>query len=216
MARQAVENRISTLVATPHFYGMRDAAQFRAVPDAVHQFQTALDEAGIPLQILPGAEVFPSPSLLEALQAGVPLTIGPSRYLLLEMPLSMPPIGLESLLYSLQLEGYAVILAHPERVRHFQQHPAMLEALMHRGVLLQGDAGSLLGQFGWWTKKAAQTLLRNRWIHSIASDAHDIKRRRCNLRPAYELVTRLSGEDEAQRLLEENPARIIRGDAVLM
>ncbi|MHB9024878.1 MAG: tyrosine-protein phosphatase [Armatimonadota bacterium] len=211
MARQAVVDGITAVVATPHFYGVQHIQPFHQLPEAVSNLQAAIDGEGIPLRIHAGAEVLPSQSLIADIKSGVSLTLAQTRYLLLEMPLTILPAGLSTVVYNLQLEGYRPILAHPERVLAFQQHQGSLEALVQKGLLLQVNAGSFLGVYGRNVRKAAISLLRRQCIHVISSDAHDTSRRRFNLTPAYQIVSRLSSPADAHRLLETHPTAIIDG-----
>ncbi|MHB9131479.1 MAG: tyrosine-protein phosphatase [Armatimonadota bacterium] len=217
MACQAVEEQISVVVATPHFYSLNgDDTLFGTLLERIEDFQRSLDAEGIPLTVLPGAEVFPGPAIFTALDNELPLFIGnTSRYLLLEMPLTVPPTGLDQLVYTLQLKGITPIIAHPERILAVQYNIRAIEALVGRGVLIQLNAGSLLGEFGDKAKAAAFTLLQRRWVHFLASDAHDSKRRRFHLAKALEIAARHIGVVDAQNLVQTNPLCVIHGEEIV-
>ena len=91
MARIAAADGISTIVCTPHIYpGMYDnnAAGIR---EAVTRLQAHLDEAGIPLRLLAGADAHLCPDMPAQIRADRIPTLAGSRYLLLEPPHHAPP-----------------------------------------------------------------------------------------------------------------------------
>ncbi len=111
------------------------------------------------------------------------LTLGDSRTILLESPLS-PSVGavFERAFDSLQERGYRVLLAHPERAAAFIGNPARLRALVDRGALCSITAQALSGRFGQGPKWFAYELLRDGLVHSVDSDAHDAVNRPPGLR----------------------------------
>src|SRR3546814_6434190 len=86
MARMAFDDGIRTIACTPHIYpGMYEntAPGIRA---AIADFQARLDEAGIELRLVEGADVHLDADLAGAIRADRVPTIAGSRYHLLEPP----------------------------------------------------------------------------------------------------------------------------------
>ena len=65
--------------------------------------------------------------------------------LLVETPYGPVPEMFEDLLFRIQVRGFRVLLAHPERNESFQRDPARLERIVERGVLVQLTASSVVG-----------------------------------------------------------------------
>lgn len=215
MARQAVEGGTTVLFATPHVMDRKDLDRARDYPVAAAAFQRVLDEQHIPLKLAVGAEVYPMEGLLEAIQQGIPLLLGPRRKtILLDSPFSVLPIGLEQWVFKLQAYGFQVILAHPERVMPVQMNPQTLEPLVSRGMLLQVNASSFLGGSGEPAKSTAELLLRHHWVHFIASDSHSPVHRRPGLTRVLPVVTALAGVEVANELMENNGRRLLDGEPV--
>lgn len=214
MARLAVEGGVSVMFATPHIADRGDLELAKQIPERVAVAQALLTEAEIPLTLVPGAEVSQIYGILPAISDGIPLGLGPAqRYLLLELPFFSWGLALDDIVFSLQTHGITPILAHPERVLAIQQNPQLLEELVFRGALLQITTTSVLGLHGPVAKDTAYTLLKLRWAHFLASDAHS-PRRRCpgSTTAATALASDFSADiiasltrDNAQHVLDGEP-----------
>ena len=87
MCRDAYENGGKTLVLTPHFFDFKHLHGFIKERNyKIEKLKMALEEEGIPLRLLAGAELFLSNKIFTAENLD-DLTINDSRYMLCEMPL---------------------------------------------------------------------------------------------------------------------------------
>jgi len=215
MAELAVAGGNSAIFATPHLATRQDLEKAPCLTGHIARLQDALADAGIPLRLLPGMEVYPDEFVVEAAAAGYPITLGHGgKYLLLETPPIRFPLGFEHLIYGLELQGITVILAHPERSAAVQDTPQVLEPFVQRGVLLQINAGSLLGRQGPRAEETARRLLALHWVQFVASDAHSPRRRRPGLAPVMRRLTDLVGQDMAAALVKRNGQCIIDGRSI--
>ena len=171
----------------------------------------ALEEEGIPLRLLAGAELFLSNKIFTAENLD-DLTINDSRYMLCEMPLG--PFRTDNVLMwfdELLDRGYTPILAHPERYFCVQDEPNLLHEWRMQGALAQMNKGSILGRFGWEIERTAEVLLRNHLFTCIASDAHHAYIRTTDMKELYYYLQRHYSLKEQDRLLRKNPLSILRG-----
>jgi protein-tyrosine phosphatase len=172
MAQAAWDAGTRTMVCTPHMIE-HFPTDPRRVHAAVEALREALAVADVPLEILAGAEIalsyLPELDDEELLLASVG---GGGRWLLLEMPFQGWPIKLPQVLADLEIRGYGVILAHPERAEAVQRAPDRMRDIVGRGALVQLTAQSLLGELGQIAHRAARMLLAGGVAHFIASDAH--------------------------------------------
>jgi len=172
MARAAREAGIRTVVCTPHMSD-RYPTDPGAATEAVELLREALDEAGVPLQVLPGAEIaLPHLARLGDEELRMASVGGGGRWLLLEMPFQGWPLRLPALLADLEIRGYGAIIAHPERAEAIQRAPDRMRDLVGRGALVQLTAASVLGDHGAAARRAALMLLAGGVAHFLASDAH--------------------------------------------
>jgi protein-tyrosine phosphatase len=178
----------------------------------VERMSGALREASIPLQILPGADVHLDQSVPDCLERGELITVADlGRHLLLELPQDIVPEGTGDLLFRVQLQGVTPIVTHPERNIAIQQNPAILNDLVRAGSLTQITAGSLTGTFGSRVRKCTLGLLRAGTVHLVSTDAHNTGRRSPLLSEARRVVEEEVGREEADRIFQERPAKILEG-----
>lgn len=211
MARMASADGVATIIATPHAdheYPPRPALE---LVQRVADLQRAIDGIGVPLRILPGADVQIVESLCQRVQSREILTLADTgRYILLELPHDIY-VPIEGLMADLQKIGVRSILSHPERNVGIQSNLKLLPALVQRGCLLQVTAGSILGEFGREPKLAALAMLRQRLVHFVASDAHSPRRRKPLLHDAWRAVTSSTDEAYADRIFKHLPAAVALG-----
>ncbi len=212
MCRIAVDDGIETIVATPHMLNGMFPVDRAAVLEGVRGMVEALSEASIPLKILPGADVHMDQSVPGCLDRGELITLADlGRHLLLELPQDIVPDGTGELLFQVQLKGVTPIITHPERNIAIQQNAALLHDLVDAGSLMQITAGSLTGAFGTRVRKCALRLLGSGMAHLVSSDAHNTGHRSPTLSEAMRVVEREAGREEALRVFQERPSRILEG-----
>jgi protein-tyrosine phosphatase len=209
MARIAVADGIHTMACTPHIYPgmyMNDAA---GITLARARLQAELNERGIALKLVVGADVHLVPGLLDGLRAGLIPTLHGSRYLLLEPSHTTPPPRFEDLVFNLVAAGYTPIITHPERLTWIENHYPVFVRLIQQGAWMQLTAGAFTGVFGPRAKYWADRFVVDGHAHILATDAHSAGRRRPQLTPALEVVRRLVGADAANQLVVNRPQAIL-------
>jgi protein-tyrosine phosphatase len=218
MARLAVEDGITVMVATPHLFKGRmiDPSQLNTreiILQRVAQLKDKLYEEKIPLEILPGCDFPLSFESLQFLDDGQALTINDAnRYLLLELPDTALPPATEEICFHLQSKGITPIITHPERHMILQEMPYKLKRLIDLGCLVQMTGNSLTGWFGRGVKKISRQFVKLGYVHLLATDTHDPKQRPPVLSQAVIELSRLIGEKRAQAMVNDIPQKIIAGE----
>ena len=92
-----------------------------------------------------------------------------------------------------------------------QQDPTRLHDWLRGGLLLQITAGSVLGQMGRRARSMAHDLLEKRWVHFIATDAHNTTTRPPRMLAAHDGVAERYGEEYAHLLCVSNPLAAFQG-----
>lgn len=208
LARVMVQEGIHAAIATPHYNDLYPQISAAEVQQRVYAFQHMLDHAAIPLRLYAGHEVLIKPGLVKDIQAGRVATLNNSRYLLLELWNSTWLPETERVIFELRASGIIPVIAHPERYRPIQHDPQRLVSLLQQGALAQLTAESLAGVWGKKMQHCAETLLKKRLIHFIASDAHGIKRPLL-LHNGIHHAIKLLGRDYVAHMIEFGPACII-------
>lgn len=221
MARLAVADGIRIMVATPHLF-RQDTASAKKINDKVtvlehlQAFRRHLASENIPLEILPGCDFPLHQEALQLLQEDKALTINDGkRYLLLELsPFAIPPLMAE-ICFQLQAQGLTPIITHPERHPLIQEKPERLAEMLDLGCLVQLTASSLTGGFGRRIARFSRELVRQGYVHLVASDAHGVRHRPPRLRPAFKELQTLVGSDRAWNMVSSWPEKIIKGEPIL-
>jgi len=214
MLRAAAGCGIATIVATPHVRSDFPDVDVHQLADRCAEMRGRLAGEAIGLELACGAEV----SLIWAIEASdeeLRLASYGQRGsdLLIETPLTTTA-GLDSLLYELQVRGFRITLAHPERSRDFQRDPAPLAELVRRGLLLQVNADSLLGdERRSATSRLGVQLCVDGLVHALASDSHRAESWRpvTRLPEAVAAAASLLGPDRARWMSADAPAAILKG-----
>ena len=218
LARSFVADGITIAVATPHLMPRTAHKAWPRIEITFAAYKEALMESGIRLDIRLAAEVRVSIEVLELISQEKAPVLGYARekaVILLEFPhTELLPAGSEELMRWVIRQNKIPMIAHPERHKTFQRHPARLEPFLNMGCLLQVTGGSLLGEFGEEAKKLALLLLDADQITVLASDAHDTRQRPPKLTATFEMLRALKGEAVARRLLWDTSAQLLAIPAV--
>ncbi len=100
------------------------------------------------------------------------LTFG-SKYILIEFSFIDAPINIDEIIFNLQLSGYNVVLAHPERYLYYGLQD--YERLTSKGVLLQLNLLSITGYYSREVKKQAEKLINADLVSFVGTDCHNMR-----------------------------------------
>lgn len=213
MCAAAAEEGIEAIVATPHVLrGRWPTFSRRELESRLAELRERVGETP---KLLLGSEYFFGHDMADILKAGSAVhPIAAGRYVLLELPANSVPPMFNQPLYRAQLDGWMPILAHPERNTVFQANPDLLAALIGHGLRVQITATSLTGAFGSRARNAAETFLRRRLVHLVATDAHNMEKRPPRVREALAALREIAGDAVVEALIRENPRAVIENRAL--
>lgn len=209
MAEAYVEQGVTCVACTPHILPGLYHNSGPSIRVAVENLQQQLNDAGIRLRLLTGADNHIVPDFVAGLRCGHLLTLGDTRYVLVEPPHHVAPMRLEELLFAVVVAGYVPILTHPERLTWIENKYEVIQRLPGRGVWMQLTSASLLGRFGKRARYWAERMLSEGLVHILATDAHDQERRRPDLLAGRRAAEKLVGAREAEHLVATRPADIV-------
>lgn len=199
MLRLLKEQKVSTVVATPHFYANHHSVgQFLSKREASFIKISHLINDNLPRVIL-GAEVkyYEGISRLDNLKK---LCIGDTNLLLLEMPMKR---WTEYILREVrQLNSFGnirVVIAHIDRYVSFQSKDT-IDTLIEDGILIQANTEFFLN---FRTRRKAVKMLRSGLIHFIGTDCHNLKTRKPDMDDALSYIKRKCSDDFVQQFESE-------------
>lgn len=211
MARLAEAEGITHIVCTPHastHYGFDPAANSARLT----ALREALRESNVSVTLGQGCDFHISyDNIQDALANPSRYSINGRDYLLVELAdYSISP-NMQETFYELRLGGLTPILTHPERNPTLQRDPDRLIPWLRDGLLCQVTAGSVTGLMGRTAQKFAHRMLENRWVHFLATDAHNITSRPPLMRKAYNTVAKRYGAVYAESICVTNPMAVFEG-----
>lgn len=213
MAKQAVDNRITKMVVTPHFsfkYNYLD--DLIALKKVYCDFKEQLDNNGIPLTIYFGLEILYSEELLDYLKDKKIEGINDTDYLLIEFEFDVSGEEIISALAKIKAYGYNPIIAHPERYFAIWHNFEILECLVSENIYCQCNSASLMGYFGRHAKKTMEMMLNCGFVTFIASDCHDLEVRNLEVFEIYHYIVNRYGVKHADDLFYRNALKFfLRG-----
>ena len=213
MARVAVADGIKITACTPHMMpGVYDNTGPQ-VRRHIQVFQKALDENGIPLRLVTGADVHLQTGLGELLKSGKLLSLNDSRYFLFEPPHHTVPPRLEDAIFDVMAAGYQPIVTHPERLTWIENHYDTMKRLAHQGVWMQITCGAITGRFGSRPKYWADRMLDEGLVHILATDAHNLRGRSPKMAEARDRVAERLGEQAAIDMVLTRPVCVLENSA---
>jgi protein-tyrosine phosphatase len=211
MAKIAAGDGITHIVCTPHANGQY---QFDPGVNAakIADLQSRLAAEEVPITLGSGCDFHLSyENVTDAKANPARYSINGLGYLLVEPPDYGIPPGLTETFYELQLAGLTPILTHPERNPTLQAEPDRLKPWLRGGLLIQVTADSLTGHKGRRAERMAHQLIDKRWVHFLATDAHNTSSRPPRMREAHDLVANRYGVGYAHALCVTNPLAVFLG-----
>lgn len=95
------------------------------------------------------------------------------KYVLVEFSLHQQMPGCDEMIFDMQMKGYDIILAHPERYPYLNVFGSRMEQLKNQGVYFQINALSLGGFYGEEAKRRAYYMLEQGWVEFMGTDTHN-------------------------------------------
>ena len=213
LAQATVNDGVTRAVLTPHMHEGRYENTRSSMLPLLEEFRTELTAHNIPLEISLSAEVRIGFEVIVWLQEDeIPFlgTYQGRKVLLLELPHGQIPVGADKLTQKLIADGIQPLIAHPERNKHVIRNLDAIRPFVDMGCLLQLTAGSVAGGFGPRVKRRADEMLRQGWVHILATDAHNINWRPPNLSAGRAAAALVIGEEESWAMVRDRPWEIAR------
>ena len=176
----------SKIITTPHT--MSDF--YKNTPEIIikgsEDVQNALDKLNTEIEFGAASEYYVDFDFQKKIEKKEFLTFG-SKYILIEFSFIDAPINIDEIIFNLQLSGYNVVLAHPERYLYYGLQD--YERLTDKGVLLQLNLLSIIGYYSPEVKKQAEKLVNADLISFAGTDCHNMRHaevlKQCFINPLW-------------------------------
>ena len=172
MVKAFIRLGYTKIICSPHIHSGRYRNTRDSIQSAYNELMKGMEVENLHLQVEFAAEYHLDNEFLKLIRDDDILSISDARYVLVEFPFKIPPLGVEMVFKQLQNKGYQPVVAHPERYEYWQGNPGMFERLRSTGYLLQANIHSAAGAYGPVPQRIFDMLAGNGWIDFLGSDAH--------------------------------------------
>ena len=132
-------------------------------------------------------------------------------YFFLELPFTNKIYNLDKIIYELQSNNLKVVLVHPERYPYLTLND--FQKLVDNDVLLQVNYESIIGKYGFASKRMAKKLFKNNLVHLLGTDVHkDTTIMFSEFETIKKKIIKIIGEEEFENISYNNVKRIIDND----
>ncbi len=212
MLRMSADCGVTKIAATCHcnIPGMFENYFGSWYAPAIREVREAAAEEHIPIEVMPGMEVYATEDLPKLIKEGQIMTLNQTHYMLIEFNFHEDAGFADYILKRVADLGVIPVAAHVERYRFVQDDPSIIYNWYRRGYAIQVNKGSLFGRFGEREEETAHRLIRHNLVSVVASDAHSPFRRTTYLGDAEEMLSEVYSPHLAQELLTINPGNICK------
>lgn len=205
MIKEAEKSGFDKILLTPHYieeYYETDVAEREVWLNAISQ---NLSIKNINTDLYLASEIFLSNNIMSLLENAKASTVNNTSYVLFELPLDIEPDNLYSAICSLTSNKLVPILAHPERYIYVQKEPDLIYDLIQKGVLMQMNYGSIIGQYGKKAQFISEKLLINKMVHFLGTDAHRENTIYPQIPEIISILDKMIGANKVEEITTINP-----------
>lgn len=214
MLKQAKQQGVQELIATPHYSGRFQNRCPEKICSLCRKLEVYAERhAGLRIKIHPGQEIFYSENVPELLARGELLTLAGSRYVLLEFHPSAPYSMIFRAVREMQIDRYIPVLAHVERYRAMKDMERV-EELIDQGAYVQMNFRSAAGSWFEERTRWCRRLLKEEMVHFLATDMHDLKNRRPQTKETLQWMEKRLPGRYIEQIVKENPQRLIKDERI--
>ena len=172
MARGLKELGFRKIITTPHVIWDYYPNTAENINKGLELLRLELKRKNVDIEIEVAAEYMLDYEFKEKISKSKLLTFG-EKYLMFELSFLSQPDFFSELTFNLQVEGYKLVFAHPERYQYFHKDFKEYENLKAKGIFFQINYISLLGAYGHQTKKTAEKMITENMVEFIGTDLHN-------------------------------------------
>ncbi len=193
MVQQLSELGYRKLIATPHIMSDLYTNTPKTINNAKKELEKEVKKRELSTEISAAAEYLLDERLIEhSNKYGLLAMRG--NYLLLELSYFAEPPNLYDVIFQLNIKGYKIILAHPERYVYWYDDFSKYEKLKDRDVYFQLNILTFSQIYSFPTRKIADNLINRGMINFLGTDLHN--------QVQFELLEKALYEPALARIIE--------------
>lgn len=213
MLEAAYAQGVRTICATPHFRPSMFRISLSERWEAFEKTKQLAKNLASDFEIIAGNEIYYEEDCVRYLKEGICLTMGNSRYILVEFNTYIDFGTMRRRINSLICEGYIPVIAHIERYPYIAQNMDNAEKLIDAGAYIQVNASSIMCD-KMAVRHFVRKLLKHGLVNFVASDSHNTGDRAYNFTPALKYINKKYGGDYLDRLMYRNPLKMLNDEYI--
>lgn len=170
--KKAAESGFTDIILTPHYIEGSFENDIEIIEPKIEELKTKLEDNNIRINVYHGNEVYITEHIGELIENNKAATLARSKYFLFELPMNSKILTLNNVIMQIKEVGAIPVLAHPERYGFVKENPDVIRDLIARGVLMQCNYGSIIGQYGNGAEKTIIKMLKCNMVHFLGTDTH--------------------------------------------
>ena len=156
------------LICTPHIFTDLYPNTPETILPVLDELKGKIKSEGMGVTLDAAAEYMADSSFKA--QPGL-LTL-PGQHILIEMSYLAETPNIDQIIFELHVQGYKVVLAHPERYLFYHKNFERYQRMKELGCLLQLNLLSVTGYYGKGVKAAAEAILKAGLYDCAGTDLH--------------------------------------------
>ncbi len=209
LLKEAKKTGFDTVILTSHYIQNHFEVNVKDRTKLLESIKAMLKENKINMDLVLGNEMYFSDLINEFIKSCDACSINNTKYVLFELPFNIKPNNLYDVIYSMLQNKFIPILAHPERYSFVWKNPNLVKDLIEKGVLIQSNFGSFIGQYGKKAQILVKKLLKNDMIHFLGTDAHRIGTIYSQMPEILSKLKKYIGKEKLELLTETNPRLVL-------
>jgi tyrosine-protein phosphatase YwqE len=173
LIRSLQELGFSKLITTPHVMGDMYPNSPSIIRERLTSVQQALIRQEISQELDAAAEYFLDEVMERRIRDNEPLLTLPGKRVLCEFSMLTPTMGVKEMIFEMQMQGYQVIIAHPERYVYLGSNKGFYEELKDMGCLFQLNLLALTPHYGKTVSALAAYLIKKGYYDLVGTDLHN-------------------------------------------
>ena len=214
LIKEAEKAGFKKIISTSHYlekYYEVDVIERKAWIDTLNK---TIKERNEEIELYLGNEIYFSDNIISLLEEGKATTINNTSYLLFELQLNAKPFNIYNIIYELLEYKLIPVLAHPERYTFVQSEPELVYDLIQKGVLMQCNYGSIIGQYGKKAQIIVKKLYENNMVHFLGTDVHKQNTIYERIPEILPQISEIIGEEKLEEITTLNAQKVLENKRI--
>lgn len=214
MIKEAKEAGFEGIICTSHYMENYYETNRPEREVWINAIRENLRAKNIDIDLYLGNEIYMTENIIKLLEDEKATTLNDTSYVMFELPINVEPENLYDIIYEMQQCKIVPVLSHPERYSFVQTDPELVYDLIEKGVLMQANYGSIIGEYGKKAQMIVKKFLENNMIHMLGTDVHSQETIYPKVPEIIEELIILIGEEKVNELTTINPKLMLNNKRI--